>query len=144
MDSMDSMERPVDWATGRAAEDRGSVLPLVAMLLFAFVLAGGVVVATARHHVRSVEAQWAADAAALAAASVASESDGIAAATRLAEANGGRLIGLSVAADPALVGVGAGSVGPGVEPPSRVVVVEVELDGVRARAAAARFLVAER
>lgn len=129
-----------------ASGDRGSVQPLLAIVVGGVALALALVVVSAVYRVRVARAQWAADAAARAAAAevVAGAADGgpvaRAAAERVAAANGGRLVSADV------VG-GAGSdydLGPerrDLLPVSPVVVIEVERSGVRARAGAARFAV---
>ncbi len=76
--------------------DRGSVLPLLAMVLAGFGLAIMLIGVTARHEVRSAKAQWAADAAALAAAAVGVSDGGHGVAVTVAEANGATLVSVSV------------------------------------------------
>ena len=130
----------------RRCDERGSATPLLAIVLGGVVLALSVIVVRAEYRVRVAQAQWAADAAALAAAAeVVSALDGGGpearrAATRLAEANGARLVSTELIDRP-----GPRS-HPGIDestPISPTIAVEVELGGVRARAAAARFAVAE-
>ncbi len=124
------------------------------MVLAGFGLAVGLIAVTARHEVRSAKAQWAADAAALAAASVGVGVEGGAntaggghrVAAAVAEANGADLLAVSVVdGDGAPVGRSAESRfernspisgGSGQWP---VVVVRVDYRGVPAAAAAQRF-----
>lgn len=126
--------------------DRGSVVPLLAIVLVGFALSVVVIVATSRHAARVARAQWAADAAALAVAAAGPESGGITAGREVAEANGARMIGVSTAwpspAEQRMVrysrtgtnGVSLLSTGMG-----PVVVVLVDYGGVEAESAAQRF-----
>ena len=127
------------------AADRGSVLPLLAMVLAGFGLAIVLIGVTARHEVRSAKAQWAADAAALAAAAVGVADGGDAAAVTVAEANGARVVSVSVFDATAVKKDRSSesrsernlfaSAGAGRWP---VVVVRVDYGGLRASAAAQR------
>lgn len=136
----------------RWTDERGSALPLVAIALVGVVLATTLIVAQTSYRVRLAQAQWAADASAKAAAAhVVAGSDGGGAPARtaasdLAEANGGRLVSVRIIdPDPGLP-LRGGSSQPGIDdstPISPTAIVEVEVDGVRARAAAARFAVTE-
>ncbi len=124
-------------------DERGSALPLLAIMLATVALALGLVLVQAQHRVRVARAQWAADGSALAAASdvVAGPDAGgslaRAAAVSVAEANGARVVSIQVT-NQASSHHGID----GVTPISPTVVVEIELDGVVASAAAARFAVA--
>jgi uncharacterized membrane protein len=120
------------------SNDRGSVVPVVALLLVGLVLSVAVIQATTERYTRLARAQWAADAAALAAAASGPSGTDEVAARAVAEANGASLLGLGVG--PA-GSEGPVSIGDGSTPLSPVVVVEVEFEGVRARAAARRFAV---
>lgn len=116
-------------------DDRGSVIPLVAVLMVAAALVVAVIVVTTEQAVRAARAQWAADAAALAAASAgAGAADAEQVARDLAEANGATLVSLLVAPDPGM----ASQVGER-RAASPVVVVRVDYGGISARAAARRF-----
>lgn len=133
------------WSPARSdpGGERGSIIPLFAVVLFVMVAATMAVVAIAGHTARVARAQWAADAAALAVAAVGYEGGpqdgpGVQAGRLLAEANGAVLVRVSVS------GSGSISVDPnsshhGSTPLSATVVVEVEREGVVASAAAARF-----
>jgi hypothetical protein len=129
-----------------ARDERGSVQPLLAIVMGAIALALTLVVLSATVRIRVARAQWAADAAARAAAveAVAGTDDGGAAAMeaaeRLAEANGGRLVGVNLLDGPAM----DYDRPPGRHEPlpvSPVIVVEIDVAGARARAGAARFAV---
>ncbi len=125
-------------------DERGSALPLLAIVLGTVALALSLILVQAQYRVRVARAQWAADGSALAAASdvvAGPEAGGPVArqaAVSVAEANGARLVSIEVT-NQASSHRGID----GVTPISPTVVVEVELDGVVARAAAARFAVAE-
>lgn len=128
----------------RARDERGSVQPLLAIVVGTVALALTLVVVGATVRVRTARAQWAADAAARAAAaevSAGTDDGGAAAreaAERLAEANGGRLVGVDLLDGPAI----DYDRPPGRHEPlpvSPVIVVEVDVAGARARAGAARF-----
>ena len=125
-------------------DERGSALPLLAIVLGGMALALSVLLVQAQHRVRLAQAQWAADGSALAAAAevVAGPSDGGSeagrAASAVARANGASVVSIVVIGQP------SGTSHPGINdstPISPTVSVEVELHGVRARAAAARFAV---
>ncbi|MGH1489149.1 MAG: hypothetical protein ACRBK7_07100 [Acidimicrobiales bacterium] len=116
--------------------DRGSIVPLLAVVLLVLAMVTGTIGLATQHYVRLARAQWAADAAALASAAVGLSGSDIDSARALAEANGAELVSVSVV-DP------TGGSGAGPTPLSSVVVVEVELGGLRARSAARRFAMAE-
>lgn len=126
--------------------DRGSVLPLLAIVLVAFALSVTVIVATSRHSVRLARAQWAADAAALAVASVGPDDGGVVVGRVVAEANGARIIsmstGWSAPFEPLRTQISrSGTNGEplratGMGP---VVVVRVDYAGIEAESAAQRF-----
>jgi len=125
-------------------DERGSALPLLAIVLGTVALALSLIVVQAQYRVRVARAQWAADGSALAAASdVVAGADGggpVArqAASAVAAANGARLVSIEVS--------NSASSHRGIDdvtPISPTVVVAIELDGVVARAAAARFAVSE-
>ena len=129
----------------RWMDERGSALPLVAIVLGGVALALSLILVQAQHRVRVAQAQWAADGAARAAAAeVVPGLDGGGApardaALRVARPNGARLIEIGV------IDQGSGTSQTGNGPYLAVspkVVVEVEVGGLRARAAAARFAVA--
>lgn len=121
--------------------DRGSVTPLVALLMLGLVLSVTMIGVSTEHYVRSARAQWAADAAALAAAANGLDGSDGSAARVLAEANGAVLVSVLVVDEPLGSSEPVTGVGDGMQPLSPVVVVEVEFDGVRARSAARRFAV---
>ncbi len=124
---------------------------MAAVALGVTALALGLLMVSAEVRVRQARVQWAADAAALAAAAevVAGPADGgsraVAAATELAEANGARLLSITVVgSDPAGADVpGMGSTtGVGASAAiSPTVVVEVASGRLRASAGAARYAV---
>ncbi len=125
-------------------DERGSALPLVAIVLGTVALALSLIVVQAQYRVRVARAQWAADAAALAAANdVVAGADGggpvaRAAARSVAGANGARLVSIGMS--------NSASSHRGIEGVTMIsptVVVEIELEGVVAQAAAARFAVPE-
>lgn len=109
--------------------DRGSLVPLLAIVLAACALVLALLMLSTGFAVRSARAQWAADATALAIAAVGPDEAGIEAGRRLAEANGAELLGVSTVpvpgADPA----------PSLWP---VVVVKVQVGRLQAEAAARR------
>lgn len=115
----------------RGNSDDGSIVPLLAVVVLIVMLSGLLVGLTAERHRRHAGAQWAADAAALAAAAGGVDQTGPASARGIAEANGARLVSMSTYRPPALLG-------PDVV--STVVVIRVEFGGVTASAAAARFI----
>lgn len=122
-------------------DDRGSLLPLLAVVLGTIALALAVLTVGAGQRTQLARAQWAADGAARAAAAevVAGDSDRARrVAAAVAEANGARLVALSVR--PA--GRPSGSPGDRALPVSPTVVVEVEIGSSHAVAAAGRFAVA--
>ena len=122
-----------------AVDESGSIVAFLALVLAGFALAAGLITVTAGHAVRVARAQWAADAAALAAASDL-DAGGIRSGRRLAEANGAELVGFTTVPSSTAFPQPVDKSGDGwAGPLSAIVVVEVELDGVRARAAAARF-----
>ena len=107
---------------------------MMAVVMLVAVAAAMVTVTVAVHAGRVAEAQWAADAAALAVAAEGQERAG----EELAAANGAVLVSVSVVPDGvALSELGIAAHGSTISP--SVVVVEVERAGIRARAAAARF-----
>lgn len=124
-------------------DERGSALPLLAIVLGTVALALSLIVVQTGYRVRVARAQWAADGSALAAAADVVGSDGGGpqarqAAAAVAEANGARLVSIEV--------LDRDSSQHGIDEPTPIsptVLVEVELAGIRARAAAARFAVAE-
>lgn len=120
----------------RLRSDRGSMVPLLALVLLVLAMVVGSIGLSTRHYVRLARAQWAADAAALASAAVGLSGSDIDSARVLAEANGAELVSVSV-----VDSIGDSDIG--ATPLSSVVVVEVELGGVRARSAARRFAMAE-
>jgi len=151
----------------RIAEERGSVLPVLAVGLGAVGLSLALLALLAAQGVRVARAQWVADAAALAAASTMVDGDrpvppggsvgaggeaadpgGLVrrAGAAVAAANGGRLVSLELLMAPRDAAPGGlASGGPDVEtgliPASPMVVVEVERGGIRARAAARGYAV---
>lgn len=121
-----------------AGEERGSILPLLAIVFGAVGLSLALTVVIAGHGVRSAGAQWAADAAALAEAAEPGSGSAV------ARANGARVVSVERVDGPA----GSHPAGPpgggagrwtGPIPMSPVVVIEVERAGLRARAAAAAY-----
>jgi len=125
--------------------EQGSIVPLLAIIVFVVMMVLLSIAATAEYSARAARAQWAADSAALAIASVGLDDTGVAAGRAVAEANGADLVAVS-AAD-SLSGSGLGP-SPSRQPPearssmspmSTVVVVKVERRGFSASAAAARF-----
>jgi Flp pilus assembly protein TadG len=124
------------WRRGfeRSDGERGSIIPLFTIVLLVAVAAMALIVALAAQAGRVSKAQWAADAAALAVAAEGRSDAG----TALAEAHGAVLVTVSVVPDGVpLSELGVAAHGATISP--SVVVVEVERDGIRARAAAARF-----
>ncbi len=128
----------------RMGDERGGVPALAALVLGGLVLALVLVVVSTEVRVRMARAQWAADGSARAAAVdlVPGRPGGGSTARRsaaeVAGANGARLVSIEVV-DPPAVGPEAGTTRSLVISPT--VVVTVELDGIEARAAAARFAV---
>ena len=130
-------------------QDRGGAPALVAVMLGGIALGLVLVVVSAEVRVRTARAQWAADGAARAAAAEVVPASGPSpvpssagrAAAEVAEANGARLVSIEVidrVRPPPVVGTTAPlAVSP-------TVVVTVELAGIEARAAAARFAVGRR
>ncbi|MEM9656229.1 MAG: hypothetical protein AAGA65_29355 [Actinomycetota bacterium] len=125
------LHHPDDAGGPSRPDDAGSIVPLVAVLAVVFVLVGALVGATARRQHQVSVAQWAADAAALAAAAEGTGPAGRVAAARLAAVNGANLVSLTAVPPPP--GLGDRVV-------SLVFVVEVEHEGAVALAAAARFI----
>lgn len=109
-------------------DDQGSILPLASLFMVGLMLIVAVIGVSTEHYARSAKAQWAADAAALAAAGSGLTGTDEQAARVLAEANGATLLSVEV---------GDGSHQPTILSP--IVVVTIELDGLRAQAAAQRF-----
>ncbi len=148
------VERPVqrtEWFGG----ERGSLLPLLALVAVGVVIATGLITVTADRHIRTARAQWAADAAALAAATVGVDSggagtgsgpnpgpDAVAAAKALAEANGARLISIGVVAGPSASSGSGQQTGNAVGATimRSIVVIRVEYGGVQAESAAQRLI----
>ncbi len=144
-------ERRLAGAGFRLHGERGSIVPLAALLIVGLVLVVAMVGVWTEYFVRSARAQWAADAAALAAAGNGLTGSDVEAARLLAEANGAVLVVVSLAdesgdevddlAAPDWAEQGGDNapdrVGPAALSP--VVVVEVDFEGVRARSAARRF-----
>lgn len=115
-----------------AADDRGSVLPLVAVWLGVAVLVAMAIVAGTGAMVGRARAQATADAAALAGAA-----GGPAAAQVVAESNDGTIVSYVETHR----GAGPATLprGPGRSAPSLLVTVVVDVDGATATAAAERF-----
>lgn len=126
------------------SDEGGGVPAMGAVLLGSVSLALALVLVSAEVRVRMARAQWAADAAALAAAAdlVAGRDGGGSAARRsaveLSEANGARLVSIELL-DREIDDLATGTNRPLALSPT--VVVTVELDGVTARAGAGRFAV---
>lgn len=119
---------------GSFRDERGSIIPLFAVVLLVAVAAMALIVALAAQAARVSKAQWAADAAALAVAAEGQPDAGVA----LATAHGAVLVKVSVVpAGVPLSELGIAAHGATISP--SVVVVEVEREGIRARAAAGRF-----
>lgn len=119
--------------------ERGSVVVSLTIVLLVAALVAVSIAAAAVGSVRSADAQWAADATALAIAAEGVSPDGIDAGRAVAQANGANLLTVSVGIDSAVC------CGPDWPPPedgsddtrlSTVVAVNIEKDGVRATAAA--------
>lgn len=128
--------------------ERGSALPLLAIVLGGVALALSLVMVQGQHQARVAQAQWAADAAARAAAAeVVPDAAGGGleaqrAATVVAEANGARLVSIEVVERPERPGQTSSQAGIRESAPiSPTVAVQVDLGGIRAWAAAARFAV---
>lgn len=130
--------------------ERGSVVPLVAVMLFVAMLAMVSIGAVARQSVQIARAQWAADAAALAVTAAGVDGAGVTEAGAVAgeltaEANGATLLSVSTVSSHSalrqhrLIGHGSSPDTGHTTSMSFVVVVEVERDGIKASAAAARF-----
>ena len=73
------------------------MIPLTALALFVAVAAAAVLVALAQQSTQMARAQWAADAAALAIASVGPDGTGVATAREVAAANGAVVVEISMA-----------------------------------------------
>lgn len=137
----------------RWMQERGSALPLLAIVLGGLVLALSLVLVQGQYQARLARAQWAADGAARAAAAEVVSGVGVGgvsgsaarrAATVVAEANGARLVSIEVVDRPAGPDLTSSQIGIRVAAPiSPTVAVEVELGGIRARAAAARYAVGD-
>ena len=119
------------WPTIRSRSETGAVVPLMAIVLVVTMMLGLLVGVTAQYGHRQAAAQWAADAAAMAAAVEGVDATGPSSGRGLARANGGTLIS-AVLMPP--------QPGPDDRFVSMIVVVEVEFDGVRATAAAVRVV----
>ncbi|MEM7275534.1 MAG: hypothetical protein AAF547_20830 [Actinomycetota bacterium] len=119
-------ERPVDGSGARFGE-RGSLVPLLAVVLPVVALVLVLIVGTAHRAATVGRVQWAADATALAVAAAGPFGDGPAAGQRVAAANGATI--RSIRTVPPAGGEGSDAV-------AVTVVVEVEAGGVIATAAA--------